>query len=182
MVCTQCGAKVGRRQQYCTACGTQLSRTVPTQGSAAQPLVYAGFWLRAAALLVDSLLLTLVFSVVEGVLVEVLGVFISTHHWLPLLFIGTSGLLLTWCWFAAFESSVWQATPGKKLLRLQVTTLHGGRVSFVRAFGRQAGKLASKFLLGLGYVLAAFTQRKQALHDMFASTLVVREGVVLPYR
>lgn len=183
MVCTQCGAKVGWRHQYCMACGAQLSSAAPKQEGPMQalpPLKYAGFWLRAAAFLLDSLLLALVYAAVEAVLVAVFGVFMHLHDWLPLVFFGTSGLLLTWCWYAAFESSPWQATPGKKLLRLQVTTLQGGRVSFWRALGRQAGKVVSKFLFGLGYLFAAFTRRKQALHDMFASTLVVRRPTLLP--
>jgi uncharacterized RDD family membrane protein YckC len=82
--------------------------------------------------------------------------------------------LASWLYFAAFESSRWQATPGKKVLGLRVTDLEGKRLSFIRASGRYFGKIISWLLLGLGFVMAGFTEKKQALHDMLASCLVLR--------
>lgn len=176
MRCTQCGAMLSRRSAFCTECGAQTALPASTHTAVnASPLVFAGFWLRAAAFVIDGVLLSVVFSIVEGILANLLGVFSGDDVWLSWLFLGSSGLVLTWLWYAAFESSDWQATPGKKLLRLKVTTLQGEKVSFVRALGRQVGKVVSNFLLGLGYVLAAFTRRKQALHDLFANTLVLRD-------
>ena len=83
--------------------------------------------------------------------------------------------LVNWLYFAAFESSPWQATPGKKVFGLRVTDLEGKRVSFIRASGRYFGKIVSWLLLGLGFVLAGFTEKKQALHDMLAGCLVLRD-------
>src|SRR5699024_12498803 len=118
MVCTQCGAKVGWRHQYCMACGAQLSSAAPKQEGPMQalpPLKYAGFWLRAAAFLLDSLLLAVVYAAVEAVLLAVFGVFMHLHAWRRVVVLGPSGVVLTAWWDAAFESSPWQATPGKKL-------------------------------------------------------------------
>jgi uncharacterized RDD family membrane protein YckC len=59
-------------------------------------------------------------------------------------------------------------------LGIRVTDLDGGRISFGRATGRYFGKILSGLILGIGFLMAAFTERKQALHDLLAGTLVVR--------
>jgi uncharacterized RDD family membrane protein YckC len=83
-------------------------------------------------------------------------------------------VIVSWAYGAGFESSRWQATPGKMLLGLKVTDLEGRRITFMRATGRALGKWVSGLLLGMGYVLVAFTDRKQGLHDLMAGTLVRR--------
>jgi uncharacterized RDD family membrane protein YckC len=93
----------------------------------------------------------------------------SVALWIVIGFVGG------WLYFAYFESSEWQATLGKRALNLVVTDLQGHRISFGRASGRYFGKLISgKLCLGIGYLLAGFTEKKQALHDMIASCLVLR--------
>ena len=76
---------------------------------------------------------------------------------------------------AGFESSVYQATLGKMMLGLRVTDLHGKRISIGRAVGRYFAKILSAVILCIGFIMAAFTQKKQALHDLIAGTLVVRK-------
>jgi uncharacterized RDD family membrane protein YckC len=71
-------------------------------------------------------------------------------------------------------SSEWQATVGKRVMSIVVTDLHGGRISFGRATGRHFAKYLSAFLLGIGFIMAAFTSKKQALHDIIAETVVVK--------
>ena len=78
---------------------------------------------------------------------------------------------------AFFESSKWQATPGKRLMGLIVTDLNGNRISFARAFCRYLGKIVSFLTFFIGFLIAAFTDKKQALHDKMASTLVFRKPV-----
>jgi len=73
------------------------------------------------------------------------------------------------------ESSVWQATLGKKTLGLRVTDLQGNRISFGRASGRFFGRIISGLTLFIGYIMAGFTEKKQALHDIIASCLVIRQ-------
>jgi uncharacterized RDD family membrane protein YckC len=73
------------------------------------------------------------------------------------------------------ESSTWQATLGKKILGLKVTDLAGNRISFARASGRFFGKILSGMILGIGFLMAGFTARKQALHDILAGCLVLRQ-------
>jgi uncharacterized RDD family membrane protein YckC len=72
------------------------------------------------------------------------------------------------------ESSSKQATLGKMALALKVTDLQGRRISFARATGRHFAKIISGMILLIGYIMAGFTERKQALHDMIAGTLVIR--------
>lgn len=82
---------------------------------------------------------------------------------------------LWWLYGALCESSEWQATPGKKALGLKVTDESGQRIDFTRATLRFFCQILSGLLMGIGYLMAAFTARKQALHDMLARTLVVRD-------
>jgi len=72
------------------------------------------------------------------------------------------------------ESSVRQATIGKGILGLRVTDLDGNRITFLRAAIRDLAKIISAFILLIGFIMVAFTERKQGLHDMIAGTLVVK--------
>jgi uncharacterized RDD family membrane protein YckC len=57
-------------------------------------------------------------------------------------------------------------------LGLVVTDLDGQRISFGKASGRHFGKIISSLILCIGFIMAGFTERKQALHDIMAGTLV----------
>lgn len=87
---------------------------------------------------------------------------------------GLLTLLLPIAYFALLESSRWQATIGKRICGLRVTRLDGRRISLPRAVGRYLGKFVSALILGIGFLMIAWTRRKQALHDLMADTLVVR--------
>jgi uncharacterized RDD family membrane protein YckC len=93
----------------------------------------------------------------------------------PLLAIRLLALMLSWIYYASMESSTWQATLGKKILGLKVTDLAGNRISFARASGRFFGKILSGMILGIGFLMAGFTARKQTLHDILAGCLVLRQ-------
>jgi uncharacterized RDD family membrane protein YckC len=78
-------------------------------------------------------------------------------------------------YYALLESSTWQGTLGKRALGLEVTDLEGRRISFGRATGRFFAKIISALILWIGFIMAGFTEKKQALHDMIAGTLVIRK-------
>jgi len=80
-----------------------------------------------------------------------------------------------WLYFALMESSSKQATLGKMMIGVIVTDTDGNRISFGRASGRYFAKIPSAIILMIGYIMAAFTKRKQALHDMMAGCLVIRK-------
>ena len=131
-------------------------------------LAYAGFWARFAALIIDNAILTIVAVVLIAVasLVDEGLAAVAT-------FIYFIGALLYW---PIMECSARQATFGKQLLGLQVTDAAGQRPSFLRSLGRNVAKIISAIPLYIGFLLAAFTSRKQALHDIIASCVVVRAG------
>jgi uncharacterized RDD family membrane protein YckC len=80
-----------------------------------------------------------------------------------------------WLYFAYLESGEKQATLGKQALGIYVTDLEGQRITFGRATGRFFAKIVASLIpFGIGYMMAGFTERRQALHDMIASSLVLR--------
>jgi uncharacterized RDD family membrane protein YckC len=126
-------------------------------------VMYAGFWRRVAAILIDSVLLSIVLVPLSLGLRDQLA---------------TSYALQTgvsWLYYALLESSTRQATLGKMALSIAVTNLEGNRIGFGTATGRYFAKIISGLILGIGFLMAAFTQRKQALHDMIVGTLVVKK-------
>lgn len=149
--------------------------------TAGTALRYAGFWRRLVAFAIDHLIVIAVFAAaVFGV--GVVYVLLSgdmdraVSRYLDLAYVAVKPLsvVVLWLYYAILECGAHQATFGKRALAIKVTSLAGERVGFWRSFGRQAGKILSTALLGLGFVLAAFTRRKQALHDLLARCLVVR--------
>ena len=83
---------------------------------------------------------------------------------------------IPWLYDAAFESSSLQATPGKLAMGIIVTDLDGNQISFLRATGRHFASFFSYVTLLVGFMMAGFTERKQALHDLIAGCLVVNKG------
>ena len=161
----------------------------PDTGAAAvtarKPVAYAGFWLRLAAYLIDSILL----GVAVGIFIFMpllgqsgAGGISPESFWALYMDTSRQGIarrllvvMAAWLYWALLESSALQATPGKRMLGLIVTDLQGRRISFARASGRFFGKAISGFLLMAGYIMAGFTEKKQALHDLIASCLVLKK-------
>src|ERR1700677_877989 len=84
--------------------------------------------------------------------------------------------VVSWIYHAWMESSQYQGTLGKMALGLIVTDLNDQPVTFGRATGRFFAKIITGLIpLGIGYIMAGFTEKKQALHDMIASCLVLRK-------
>jgi uncharacterized RDD family membrane protein YckC len=131
---------------------------------------YAGFWRRVAAVLIDGLLL----SVVTLPLTLAFGGYDAYADLGQAPGASTSSTVIAWLYYALMESSAKQATVGKMALGIMVADLEGGRIGFGRATGRYFGKILSALILGIGFLMAAFTERKQGLHDMLAGTLVVK--------
>lgn len=83
-------------------------------------------------------------------------------------------VLAGWLYYAICESSSWQGSVGKKVLGIRVTDMYGQRIGFGKATGRHFGKILSGLTLGVGFIMIAFTERKQGLHDQMAGTLVLK--------
>jgi len=138
--------------------------------------IYAGFWKRFMASSIDDIVLLVAGVIVSGLLSRIFQSPISKSLFNGpfLLLTSISNFLLYWLYYAIMESSSYQATIGKIMLDIVVTDLNGNRVSFFRASNRFFAKALSAFLLYFGFIIAGLTEKKQALHDIIASCLVVR--------
>ena len=155
-------------------------------------VTYAGFWLRLVAHLVDGVIVGAAMLILVVPLFFLMGgvaLFSSFPRevgehpdpaqigaLLSLVFVLAGVAILgQWLYFAYLESGEKQGTWGKQMLGIYVTDLTGNRISFGRASGRFFAKIISGLIpLGIGYIMAGITERKQALHDMIASCLVLR--------
>jgi uncharacterized RDD family membrane protein YckC len=140
--------------------------TLPAGGS-----IHAGFWRRCAAYAIDYFV-TLVASYVIGFALGSGGMMGASSLG------GLAGLVFAWLYFALQESAKQQATLGKLALGIKVVDEHAQRIGFGRATGRFFGKILSSIIFGIGFFLAGWTEKKQALHDMMAGTYVVFREVV----
>lgn len=153
-----------------------------------QNVRFAGFWIRFVASIIDGFLLTMASLILIVPVILVLGLSVDSMESYGnddldpqvlaavLLMYGVIivvSVVGQWLYFALFESSTRQATPGKMAVGVRVVGPQGERISFARASGRSFGKYLSGMICNIGYIMAGFTEYKQALHDMLASTYVV---------
>jgi len=145
-------------------------------------VVPAGFLRRWAAVFIDYLILGVSFQVISMVVTMFMAVGAASlggAEAMSTAMLGMLGLLyaiyftIAGLYFSLFESSVSQATPGKMALGIKVTDANGQRLSMGHALGRWFSALLSYLTLYIGFFMAGFTERKRALHDMVAGTLVV---------
>ncbi len=162
----------------------------PSQGVVAAQLPYAGFWKRFFAYLIDSLILDAAAFVVFGIVFLVIGggallsgnqssgdflAAMTGFAILSLILLVLGLIVAVWLYFAKMESSPSQATIGKRMMGIYVTDLQGQRLTF----GKATARFFSKFITGvipfaIGWIMAAFTEKRQALHDMIVGSLVMR--------
>jgi uncharacterized RDD family membrane protein YckC len=200
--CSKCGAQNAAQAQACQNCGLTLSSSLaPSQAAAparayaaappvayAPPSIYGGFWIRFLAHLIDHVILgavaaplffiTILPSIIriahqaerdqEPSPEMIIAIVSSVFIYIALAFVGQ------WLYEALLTSSSWQGTIGKRVLRLKVVDEAGNRIGFGRATGRFFAKILSSMFMCIGFIMIAFTERKTGLHDMLASTLVVK--------
>lgn len=197
MFCWKCGAPLAEGAAFCTQCGEKANpvSVAPTATTIVQTTEYAGFWRRFVAHVLDELLLgfagfllfmlSLAFSIGDIIAISEMEEPDFSDIWsLISRFIGYAiiATLMKWLYYAMMESSKHQGTLGKLAMSLVVTDYNGQRISFGRATGRYFAKILSGMIMGIGYIMAGFTPKKQGLHDMIASTYVKkrREVTVIP--
>ena len=195
--CAQCGAANLNSARFCHKCGATVALLgVGAAITAAPPAVpaplmivqpYGGFWIRVLALLIDSVIISLVsvpitlLAAGAGILsivgmgdnpepARVLAVVFSYL----IIFVPLT-IAIGWFYEALSTSGSWQATLGKLAVGLKVTDMAGNRISFGRATGRHFARIISGMIMNIGYIMVAFTDRKQGLHDMIAGTLVMKK-------
>jgi uncharacterized RDD family membrane protein YckC len=194
--CSRCGATTSPTASAFPASPSVAANPVPPYSApaaayqAVAPVMgvgYGGFWIRVLAYIVDAILLRIVVapvSIIFGGLGLAGGMMRGMPHMrgVPHLGFGLLGggvtlialLFGSWLYEAFMESSSYQATLGKMICGLKVTDLNGNRISFGQATVRHFAKWLSSMILGIGYLMVGFTERKQGLHDLLAETLVRR--------
>jgi uncharacterized RDD family membrane protein YckC len=201
LFCSRCGAQNIPSATVCQKCGSGLMQVIPVANAVAVPAAaapalayappvatgpeYGGFWLRVVAMLLDGVVLSVVATPIvlifvfpplmrmikaiqEGSQDPPVEVFTAIFAVIPLFW------LISWLYDSLLTCSSWQGTVGKRVLRLKVIDQAGNRVSFGRATGRSLSRMFLSGIMYVGYIMVAFTDRKQGLHDMIAATYVVR--------
>jgi len=199
LTCENCGAELTDGVSFCAHCGTPVSVAqigpvyVPKAAPPAEEIpgpqrfalpqarpTYAGFWLRAVAYFIDTVIISVTLALAGSFNPSAFIIFPDANAASPLALPQLTPLAIAvtipivWLYYAFFEASRWQATPGKRALRLYVTDLNGRPITFARATIRHFAKIISSLTLLIGYFIAGFTDKKQALHDIIASCFVLR--------
>ena len=194
-VCSSCGNPLLTDGKFCLFCGDVVADTPdkpnlvarkPPEASLSLPPAhwppeYAGFWLRVWAGAIDvtlEALAALLLTVIVGYIVKLLtsrsgmspitGSYLTGIAFIAVLTIGG------WLYSAFSESSKWRATIGKRIIGLEVVNASGGKLTFGQASIRHFMKFLSLFTVAVGFMMAGWTKRRQALHDMPADTVVIR--------
>lgn len=159
---------------------SQINYYTPTNQAA-----YAGFWIRFCATFLDGLIVGIPLMLIMLAVMFAAGVFDDPLTGAATASPGTEVaidlgarlvfLVVGWLYYALQESGPHMATIGKRVCGLVATDLNGNRLTFGRASGRYFGKILSNITCYIGYIMAAFTERKQGLHDMVAGTLVLQK-------
>jgi uncharacterized RDD family membrane protein YckC len=170
--CPMCGGELQSSANRCTHCGegVDTEKDVP----AVRDLEYAGFGVRLIAFLIDYVIGTLIPSIVISVPITLIGGYHNPLEDEAFTVSTIFAFFISWIYHAVMNSSARQATLGKMAMGLIVTDTDGRRITFARAAGRPFAKILSGMFCCAGYIMAAFTERHQALHDFICGTLVVR--------
>lgn len=201
MFCPKCGKETDALGKFCQWCGADVI-TNPQSGPITAPEeeergndvgIYAGLGRRIVAFIVDIILILLLNVVTVAVLGLFRGLqnlyFFAVEH-APVDSLtpeGTSSaffvsvvaaygivlVVIPWLYYAGFESSRSQATPGKLLMCIVVTDLEGNKPSFARVTLRHFAKFISTVIIFLGFLMIGLTEKRQGLHDKISGCLVL---------
>ena len=152
---------------------------------------YAGFWLRFVAWLIDVILLGIIAWIIIAPILAAIGFasnfsysdFQNTEDVASLIAVVSAMIGVSWAanevlkvlYHSFMESSKYQGSVGKMALGLIVTDLQGQKLDFGKAVIRNLCKIISNLTCAIGYIMAGFTEKQQALHDVIAGTLVVKK-------
>jgi uncharacterized RDD family membrane protein YckC len=170
---------VGEEEKSAPANENTLSSAVETVSAGDKP-EYAGFWLRFAAVIIDNFLYSMCWSFIVPFVAIVVIIIVSSGGEISeatedkVSIIGNCVFYVVWLIVSAFlESSKLQATIGKLALGIKVQTEAGEKLTFAQAFLRNFTKILSVLPLFMGFIMATWTKKKQALHDKIMHTTVV---------
>jgi uncharacterized RDD family membrane protein YckC len=201
MFCPKCGKETDASGKYCQWCGTDIETVAPKavmnveleEEEIPQTGDYAGLGRRAFAFIID-VIMVLIFIIIAAAFFSLIqGVkyfYYITAQRAPIAVLTEAGtteaafgpilaslgvlfIIIPWLYFAGFECSRGQATPGKTLMGIVVTDTDGNRISFSRATLRHFAKFISTIIIFIGFVMIGLTKKRQGLHDRIAGCLVL---------
>lgn len=149
------------------------------EGVSTGKMIYGGFWIRFVAKFVDGLILGVINMLISLGVGAVMTTNISNPEDISsAMFPAIINGLIQWSaniFYAVWFVGRYAATPGKMICGLKVVTPEGGKVSYLRAFGRCFAEILSSILLFIGYIMAGFDSEKRTLHDRICSTRVIKK-------
>lgn len=189
-VCSQCGRSFPQDQVVtfddqviCAACKPMFVQRLREGVTVPGLLKYGGFWIRFGAKLIDGLIL----AVIQYAIIIPLSIMAFSSS--PSISKNPEDLMSSGIFmiiaiqyliaitipavYNTFFVGRFAATPGKMACRLKIVTPENGRVSYLRALGRNFAEWISAFTFTIGYIIAAFDSEKRSLHDRIASTRVI---------
>ena len=185
--CTECGrtyrtddmVRIGN-SLVCANCKDLYAQKLREGAAVSGAVVYGGFWRRAAALILDGLILSVVNVAVNAVTGLAFGpTDTPTLGSMPSIFTAKVGFsflsgLCVGMAYQAFFLTRSGATPGKMALGLKVIMANGEPVSGGTAAGRYFSYYLDSIILFIGYLMVAWDKEKRALHDHICGTRVIR--------
>lgn len=184
--CSECGRQfqedelaVFHDSLICASCKPVFLQKM-REGVSTGKIVYAGFWIRFVAKIVDGLILGVINMVINLAVGAVLTTTISNNpqDMSSIMVPAVINAVIQWSvniFYAVWFVGKYAATPGKMICGLKVVTPQGGKVSYLRAFGRCFAEILSSIILFIGYIMAGFDSQKRTLHDRICSTRVIKK-------
>jgi len=183
LVCSECGRSFPEDEmirfqdsRVCGACKPLFFQKIKEGVSVAGAMDYAGFWIRCGALVIDTFIL----GMINMLIFIPMGILMPFSFNNPTILMSFFPLLmlLQYAIPAAYDTwfvGKYQATPGKMACKLKIVVADGSRVSYLRSLARHFAKWISAMILLIGYIMAAFDDQKQSLHDRICETRVIRK-------
>lgn len=179
--CSQCGRSFPEsdlltfeNRRICAACKPAFIQKI-REGVSVDDYVYAGFWIRVAAKIIDGIVLGIAYIFIEFITAAPMimspedpaSVKHSLLIWLLQVFIAAT--------YTAFFLGKFAATPGKMVCGLWVISADNEKISYLRGLGRHLAEMVNGFTLGISYLMVAWDSEKRGLHDRICNTRVVKK-------
>jgi uncharacterized RDD family membrane protein YckC len=165
--------ELGQEPALAHLLGDALGSTPTVKPATAPTYVYAGFWIRFLAYVIDYVILAVAAIVIGVIFVfATLGADDDSEIWIEFAELIALTLVSVF-YYVYFPSQRWQATPGKRACGIYIVRTDGERVTGWLAFGRFLAYIVSSIPLWLGFFMIGWTDQKKGLHDIICGTRVV---------
>ncbi len=179
--CSQCGESFDvsdvitiKGLPVCATCKPILLRKIQEGDTSVTGLIYKGFWIRLVAEIIDAILLGLLSQFIDlFIQLPRLDTVVNPFSLFSIFSLSFSIKFLINITFYVFFNGRYGATPGKMVIGAKIVNTDGSPISYTKAFARFFAEMLSGFILGIGYIMAAFDSQKRALHDRICNTLVI---------